>query len=109
MKESEFIQLKQHCFEVVKKAVDLQKDIDLSLMFSEQWDRIEKLPDTEDVRNTFKGIIGYNTWLHDKSRPKDGFVWDVLHDLTECERNYMEEWYSPRTNPYVKYYKPKVE
>lgn len=60
------------------------------------------LPKCKETIRTLKGIIGYYAWCEEKGK-KDSFLFNALHDISECSKNYLESWFSPRLGRYADY------
>lgn len=99
---SDYMNLVLRTMKLIKKAQGV--DEDLLELFSASEFRFLKLPECENTIMTLKGIIGFHQWCIDHNC-SEIFLMDALHDITECNKNFHEEWFSPRTNPYVDYKK----
>lgn len=107
LKQAEFVELRCECFRILRTFVDkMENNSDFKPTFLELTTKVCGLPETEAVKNTYKGIIGYYIWLGDNGRLPGNFLESVLHDLAECAKNHAAIWYSPRTEEYVQFYKP---
>lgn len=107
LKQAEFVELRCECFRILRNLVDkMENRDDFKPTFLELTIKVCGLPQTEAVKNTYKGIIGYYIWLGDNGRLPGNFLESALHDLAECAKNYAENWYSPRTEEYARFYKP---
>ena len=105
MQQKEFIELRCHCFRLIRETIEVDKNhADYMEILAALSSKVCALEDSVPVRDTFKGIIGYHTWLVEQRCFPGSFIEDTLHDLRECIRNHAEEWYAPRTSGYVKYY-----
>lgn len=102
---TDFIDLRDRCLNLVEEAVKATGDAEYLARFQEIAELIYLMDPTEAVENTLKGIIGYYLWIADNSRTGASFRRDAMHDLLECVRYSEEDWYSPRTSQYKKFYK----
>lgn len=62
------------------------------------------LPAVPLVEETYKGILGYHSYLQQQGDVPLQFLHDALHDLTECLHLERSDQYSPRTAFFVTYY-----
>lgn len=107
MRQKEFIELRCQCLRIIRETITGDHDQTVYGTLSNLSSKICALPDTPTVRSTFKGIIGYRLWLQEQGRGTESFLEEALHDLAECIENRDQTWYAPRTESYVKYYKPQ--
>lgn len=102
MKKEEYSQLVHRIMQSIKKAMagDAQLrelfEVGLELDFM-------ALPKHRQTIRTLKGIEGY-LWHCDATKtPRPTFVFNALHDLSECVKNHTENWFSPRLSRFVDY------
>lgn len=100
MKKQEYKELTNNVIEIIIKAID--NDSELLEMFEGVENKFRKLPKHKETIRTLKGIIGYYAWCEERDK-KDSFLFNALHDLSECSKNYLESWFSPRLGRYVDY------
>lgn len=102
MKKEEFKQLIETVMQAVKKA--MAGDSDLKEMFETGLEQdFRALPKHKEVIRTLKGIEGFLRHCDDTKTPRTTFVFNALHDLSECAKNYTEKWFAPRLSRFVDY------
>ncbi len=102
---TDYIDLRQRCLDLVEGAVFKTDDRECVMAFFAVFNNILLLEQTESVENTLKGIIGYYLWLEKNEVKEADFRRDAMHDLFECVKYSEEDWYSPRTGRYKRFYK----
>lgn len=62
-----------------------------------------ELPKHRETIRTLKGIYGFLRYCDDNKQPRTSFVFNALHDLSNCVNDYLEKWYSPRLSRFANY------
>lgn len=98
--KSDYVYLVDRAIRLIKQAPGA--DEDLIELFKASEYKFRKLPECENTTMVAKGIIGFQQWCSDHDKTTS-FLMDAMHDIVECNQNYMEEWFSPRTESFVNY------
>lgn len=107
MKKQEYKELTNQVMDAVKKAMaddEEQKELFAECLEAE----FRELPKHKETVRTLRGIYGFLRFCDDNKTPRSQFVFNAVHDISECVRNYTEKWYSPRLSRYADY-TPKNE
>jgi len=101
MKAIEFQVLKETVIELVCESI--KQDFDMLRSFNDSIVKsaFENLPKCKEVIETCQGIIAFHKFCEEKNMLFN-FSTNALHDIRECEFNYKEPWFSPRTKRFAK-------
>lgn len=104
MKKQEYNQLVDKVVNLIKGAIGEDEKMK---HFSGLWKEsdLRELPKHKETIRTLKGIIGFHQYLITESDaiPRSDFLFNALHDVYECKKNYKEKWYSPRLSRFADY------
>lgn len=96
---------KQEYQELVDKAMTLIAD---SIRDNELrdtfwgWEKMFRmLPKQRETIRTLKGIVGFHEYCTEKN-DMGPFLFNAVHDIVECCKNYTEPWFSPRLGRFAK-------
>ncbi len=96
---------KQEYQELVDKAMTLVadsiRDEELRNTFW-GWGKVFRtLPKHRETVRTLKGIVGFHEYCTEKN-DMGPFLFNAVHDIVECCKNYTEPWFSPRLGRFAK-------
>lgn len=101
MKKQEYNDLKEKAIGLIFDAMEGREE--LMYPFEPAIFELRELPYNKEIAKTMKGIIGFHIYLNEKKLEYNDFLFNALHDVYECIRNYKEDWYSPRLSRFVNY------
>ena len=107
MKRNDYLQLRKEVNDLLieKTKVIYPDDLEMQeIVENNLLKDFSKLPKHPETIRTLQGIKGFNVFLG-TTEPYDNqqFVTNAIHDLSECIKNGLEPWFSPRLNRFVGY------
>lgn len=104
MKKQEYNELVDKVVNLIVNAIGEDKDMKNDF---EDWTEpnLRVLPKHKETIRTMQGIIGFHKYIQSKPAEErnSDFLFNALHDVYECIKNYDEKWYSPRLSRYVNF------
>ncbi len=112
METKQFEELKDQLVKAVDESLQEVYNFDRKFMAQVQKTTLKSFkhaPNDPIIVDTIKGILGFKIYLTDENKfDHSTFLTNALHDMNECIQNWVEDWYSPRTNRYVEYYRVEI-
>lgn len=102
MNKQEFDELRKTVIDITTKAIqEVYDDEFLSEVENGLFKIVNVLPKHKETIRTFKGIVGFNEFLKSNPSKNGAMAINALHDLSECTKNYLQPWFSPRLGRYA--------